>query len=302
MPPSNGLQTMNERTTSGLPCSRRALLTGSAIAVAGTALPGFAQNPGSRSTPVSITRFRDVRRLALDGPADVLLAGNGSGACLINHAGETTPLRAPAAINVRHPASPQYTDAAAADNGDIALLDPQRREIHWFDGHGTFQRRLSLPDIATRPAALLYKDKMLWVVDSVGHRVIQLRRNGLVRRIWGGDPTSRRSLNRPIALSMLPDNSLHIVDAGHRRISVWTADGRLMGDYASDLGAGVQSIAADEKGHNLLVLDRGLQQVMAYSDSGGELGSAVCGEPGSRHCQPFSVVSHARNKGFYVSV
>lgn len=244
----------------------------------------------------------DVRRLAVDGPADVLLAGNGSGACLINHASEAKPLRAPTAMKVRHPASPHYTDAAAAENGDIALLDPQRREIHWFDGHGTFQRRLSLQDIAMRPAALLYRDDSLWIVDNTGHRVIQLRRNGLVRRVWGGDPTSRRSLNNPIALAMMPNESLHILEAGHRRISVWTADGRLMGEYAGDLGAGVQSIAADEEGRNLLVLDIAEQQLVAFTQSGRELGSVACGEPGSRFCTPLALVSHAWGKGFYLSV
>lgn len=275
--------------------TRRAFLgaTGAGAALALLGAPAWpAVIPGP--DPTAVTVYRDRRRLALAGNADVELIDFGRGLRLIDAAGAVELPRASGGD------TPSCYVAATRHGQCLALLDRGCRRIELYTPTGGHVSSIPLEGVAVAPASVHSYHGELWVTDSGAHQVLRISRSGQARRAWGGEPWCEQSLNGPTAMAVDRDGMHHVLEIGHGRISVWTPGGRLLGSYGqSRITAGARGLVSAVGDAGLLTLDAWRQTAQLHDGSGRLLAEERLGPAAS---EPLLTLTGAPDKGIYFSL
>jgi hypothetical protein len=283
------------------PLSRRTLLwVGTADGLSALAPALAAQARKQTATAPSariVTVFGAQRRIAVDASRDIVIFDRGQRASLIR-AGVTLPLTQDA-----QPITPQvapYYVSGCCLGDTTLLLDRKHRRIDRFEADGRFSGSLPLAALTEGPASLRAHDGKLWLTDSAAHRVLQLDPLGRREGEFGGHPWQRTSLNGPSSIAIDAADNLHVLETGHRRISVWQSRGGYLGEYATDLTPGARGMAIDREGHSLLLVDSWEQRTRLFHTGTGREHREAPHLPSS--CvEPLSCLSFTPEKGFYLA-
>jgi DNA-binding beta-propeller fold protein YncE len=153
------------------------------------------------------------------------------------------------------------TDSAT---GRLLCLDPKGRVL-WTRGP---------KDGFLRPTGLVAGDDRVYVVDTVGNRVIVLNFAGAIVDFFGERGDAPGQFNFPTNIARSADGRLYVTDAMNFRVQVFDAAGRYqrvfghLGDGPGDFDK-PKGIAVDSEGHIYVV--EGLNDVVQIFDGTGAL-------------------------------
>lgn len=279
--------------------SRRTLLQAGTAAALSALAPGLtaANRTGQATVAPDVTVFADQRRLALSASLDLAIVEFGQRAVLVSGV-STVPLqRSPQTPTLV--SAPHYVSGCLL-GGTLLLLDRKHRRIDRFSTDGQFRDSLPLAALTERPASLHAHGEKLWLTDSAAHRVLRLDPRGRREDAFGGHPWRRTSLNGPSSLSIDMAGHLHILETGHRRVSVWQPDGLYLGEYATDITPGARGLAIDATRDSLLLVDSWERRARRFhAGTGREIPDAPL--LASACAAPLSCLSFAQGKGFYLA-
>lgn len=277
------------------------LAGGGILATTPLTLWGAADKTPTSSAPLTLSLFPGQRTLALNDHYDVTLRDFGRHAELVFADGNYRRLARPAAGHASFASAPQYLSATWSPDGKIALLDASHRRVDRFHPDGRYLDSLDLSTFTESPRALTVFNESLLVTDSTGHRVTRINRQGRLITAIGGNPRDLRSLNGPVSAAVDANGQIHVLEAGHRRISVWSSEGRLIDSYGNgELTAGCRSLVFDGSGQQALVMDSWQNELLLPGKISGReyrigYGSAGAGQPA------LTTMSYATGKGIYLS-
>lgn len=134
----------------------------------------------------------------------------------------------------------------------------------------------------TRPTGLAFDAgrSVLWVVDTLGHRVVGFDTDGIRVAVLGGRGTGDGRFNYPVAVTVGPSGRLYVTDSMNFRVQILDPEGGFLGSFGSpgtdpgDLDK-AKGIAVDADGHVYVV--EALHDVVQIYDGGGRLLTVIGG-------------------------
>lgn len=119
---------------------------------------------------------------------------------------------------------------------------------------GDFEAAFTLRDSSSDPLLFASVNRedidvgdsgQIFVLSALEHRVYVFGRSGSLRHRWGREGGGPGEMEHPTALSVAPDGTIHIYDAGHRRIFRFDAEGEFLS--SDDAGVAVRRFAHTER-------------------------------------------------------
>jgi DNA-binding beta-propeller fold protein YncE len=167
--------------------------------------------------------------------------------------------------------------ATDSTTGRLLCLDEKGRTI-WTLGR---------QDGFSRPTGLVADVDRLYVVDTMGHKVVIVSPDGRVIGSFGERGAEPGQFNFPTNIARGPDDRLYVTDTMNFRVQIFEADGRFvktfgkLGDGSGDFDK-PKGIAVDSEGHIYVV--EGFNDVVQIFDADGRL-LLVVGGSGSEDGQ-----------------
>jgi DNA-binding beta-propeller fold protein YncE len=177
----------------------------------------------------------------------------------------------------------------AADGvGRIYVADSRRQAVFRFGADGKWLDTVGADEKLLRPTGMAYDrdGETLYVVDTLGHRVVGFDGEGRKVVDLGGRGEQPGKFNYPVAVAVGPARQIYVTDSMNFRVQVFDPSGHVAGVFgtAGD-GPGefdkAKGIAVDSDGHIYVV--EGLHDAVQIFDPAGRLLSVVGGsgsEPG----------------------
>ncbi|MFQ5717972.1 MAG: 6-bladed beta-propeller [Acidobacteriota bacterium] len=121
---------------------------------------------------------------------------------------------------------------------------------------------------------------LLWVVDTLGHRVVGFDEEGRRKAVLGGRGTGDGRFNYPVAVTVGPGGRLYVTDSMNFRVQILDPERGFVASFGSaGTGPGdldkAKGIALDRDGHVYVV--EGLHDVVQVYDGGGRLLTVIGG-------------------------
>jgi len=171
--------------------------------------------------------------------------------------------------------SPAGVDADAS--GNIYVTDSAQGRLLLFDSDGRFLRYLGEArgeSLFKRPTGVAVdrSSGLIYLTDSLRHKVTVLHSSGAVEREWGRRGEAPGEFNYPTAVALAADR-VYVLDTMNFRVQVFTA----AGDFLSSFGrAGNEpgcffrpkGLAVDAKRNLVLVVDAMFEVVQAFTPEG----------------------------------
>jgi DNA-binding beta-propeller fold protein YncE len=171
--------------------------------------------------------------------------------------------------------------------GQLFVTDSGSGRLLCLDERGRSRWTLGPKDGFLRPTGLVTGPDRVYVVDTVGHRVVMVSPSGQILGSFGTRGTGRGQFNFPTNIARGADGRLYVTDTMNFRVQVFDAEGRFLrtfgqlGDGSGDFDK-PKGIAVDSDGHIYVV--EGFHDVVQIFDETGHL-LLVVGSSGSRDGQ-----------------
>jgi len=166
-------------------------------------------------------------------------------------------------------------DVAIDDQGRIYVTDAEGGKVFAFDltGKRLFER--SWQGRLKRPTGITFNraDGLLYVVDSLEHRVLAFDPSGSLRFQFGSRGEEDGQFNYPTNITSDPEGRLYVTDSMNFRVQIFHRGGRFLskfgrhGDALGDFSK-PKGIALDSDGHIYVV--EGLFDVILIYDRSGQ--------------------------------
>ncbi len=139
-------------------------------------------------------------------------------------------------------------------DGLVYVSDSFRRKIYVFDG--SKNKRIISDSALLRPTgiAINKQDKVLYVVDTLGHKVDRFNLTGKKIGSFGSQGSKPGEFNYPTHIALDPAGDVYVVDSLNFRVQIFDRTGAYRGKFGST-GTGIQDfikpkgIAVDNQGH-----------------------------------------------------
>ncbi|MBE9536717.1 MAG: NHL repeat-containing protein [Proteobacteria bacterium] len=117
---------------------------------------------------------------------------------------------------------------------DLYIADRGNQMIHIFDSRGRFKGKVDLSAHAVVPidVAVDPTNKLLYITDNKGHRVVVFNRSGKLVSEWGQRGEQDRDFRYPATIWLHKDK-LYIADSLNSRAVVYRTNGRFMRQIGS---------------------------------------------------------------------
>ena len=128
-----------------------------------------------------------------------------------------------------------YTvDVAEDDDGSLYVAEYGGNDrVQKFDREGNFLLQFGKPGSGPgefqRLSGLVWNDGMVYVADAINNRVQAFRDDGTFEKVVADSSTV--GLHYPYDIAIAPDKSLYVAEYGAGRISRFTIEGELLGQY-----------------------------------------------------------------------
>ncbi len=171
----------------------------------------------------------------------------------------------------------------AADlRGRIYVSDSVRGKVFRFNGKGKWLDSFGEGEDLLRPTgiALDRERALLYVVDTIGHRIVVFDLEGRRIRTIGRRGKGAGEFNFPVGIALGPGGHLHVTDSMNFRVQILDAKGRFLRSFGrAGTGPGdfdkVKGIAVDADGQIYVV--EALHDVIHVFDREGELLTVIGG-------------------------
>ncbi|UCF66104.1 MAG: 6-bladed beta-propeller [Acidobacteriota bacterium] len=170
--------------------------------------------------------------------------------------------------------------------GQIYVSDSASGEVHRFDERGRWLGPFGTAAEIGRPTGLAYdtRAERLYVVDTIGHRIVGLDSDGEKVLDAGRRGTGPGEFNYPVAIAIDRDGLLYVADAMNFRIQVLDGAGQFVREFgrpgrATGQFDKIKGLALDSDGH--VYVSDALHDVVQVFDREGRL-LTVIGGSGSR--------------------
>jgi len=174
---------------------------------------------------------------------------------------------------------------AAGPSEEFFVSDSARARVDRYDAQGRWKGSVGAEGEFLRPTGLAFDPvrSLLYVVDTLAHRVLVFDDGGRRVRAFGSRGTGEGQFNFPVAVAVGPDGRIYVSDALNYRVQIFTPSGEYRGAFGSPgTGPGqidkAKGIAVDRDGHVYLV--DALHDVVQVFDGSGRL-LAVLGGTGA---------------------
>lgn len=156
----------------------------------------------------------------------------------------------------------------------LVVTDSVKGRISCLDLDGHVAWKLDRKDGFERPTGIATSLGRLFVVDTLGNRVVTVSTDGKVLGSFGRRGLEPGQLNYPTSIAADPAGRLYVVDTMNFRVQVFSAEGRALGGFGQ-LGDGAgdfdkpKGVAVD--GDGLVYVVEGLHDVVKIFDRDGQL-------------------------------
>ena len=171
--------------------------------------------------------------------------------------------------------------------GQLFVTDSTSGRLMCLDERGRSRWTLGRKDGFLRPTGLVTGPDRVYVVDTLGHRVVMVSPAGQILGWFGTRGSGPGQFNFPTNIARGADGRLYVTDTMNFRVQIFDADGRFvrafgqLGDGSGDFDK-PKGIAVDSDGHIYVV--EGFNDVVQIFDERGQL-LLVVGSSGSRDGQ-----------------
>jgi len=166
------------------------------------------------------------------------------------------------------------------NNGDLYVADNSGKRVVVFDGDGNYLRAIGGSEILRRPSdvALSNDSTRLYVIDTGGvdsrehHMYIFDPQTGELLDTIGERGKEEGDFNLAVQLSVAPDGTVYVVDAGNFRVQAFNEDGSFkksfggIGRYSGQFSR-PKGIAIDKEG-NIYVVDTAFGNFQIFNPQG----------------------------------
>ncbi len=163
----------------------------------------------------------------------------------------------------------------AVDGEDrFYVSDPGTRQIHLFDRDGKLLRSHEVAEDIFRPTGLAFDRtrQLLYVVDTMGHKIVVFDQDFRRRRLIGGRGGRDGNFNFPTHAFVEKGGRLHVVDTFNFRIQAFGPDGKYLFKFGR-AGDSLRSfsqpkgVATDSDG-NIYVVEGRMNVIKIFSSTG----------------------------------
>ncbi|MGE0480249.1 MAG: cytochrome c3 family protein [Phycisphaerae bacterium] len=156
--------------------------------------------------------------------------------------------------------------------GELLVVDAEANDVKRYASSGALLRRLRPADGPFRPSGAAFVGDEVWVSNAAAHRVDVFDASGAHARSIGQRGRGRGEFGLPLALAVLPDGDVAVVDMLAARVQVLGRDGiwqREIGGPGDRIGrfGRPKSIAVGPDGV-VFVVDAASQRVHAFAADG----------------------------------
>lgn len=220
---------------------------------------------------------RGSRQRRLEHPSSIMV--DGEGRIFVSDPGK-------AVVHIFDPKSKNYRvmgnrgkgrlsspfGVAVAENGNIYVTDPQAGKIHSYDRKRTFLKDIGASLNIARPTGIAVKGDLVYIVDTVGHRVVAADTDGGLKFEFGGRGDEDGEFNFPTGIAIDAEGKIYVSDSLNFRIQVFNPTGEFIskfgkiGDGRGDFSR-PKGVAVDSEGH-IYVVDGLFDVVQVFDDKG----------------------------------
>lgn len=158
--------------------------------------------------------------------------------------------------------------------GRLYVTDSVLRRVFVFNG--TKNKKVIGDDSLIRPTgiAINQKDKVLYVVDTHGHRVDRYNLDGKKLSSFGRQGSGPGEFNYPTHIALGKQGDVYVMDSMNFRVQIFTKDGKFLTQFGGN-GTDIHSfmkpkgIAVDSEGH--IWVSDGLRDSIQVFDRQGQL-------------------------------
>ena len=111
----------------------------------------------------------------------------------------------------------------------------------------------------------------VYIADTWNHRLQKFNSDAGLVAIWGSYGSGAQSYSAPRDLEVGPDSNIYVADEGNNRIKVIDTNGNYLREWTyagGQYGPNPMGIGIDQRNGNVFVVDRDLNCVMMFSDTG----------------------------------
>ncbi len=161
---------------------------------------------------------------------------------------------------------------AVDDTGSIYITDPKAGKIYSYDRKGNLLKDLGASLNIARPTGIAVNNGLVYIVDTVGHRVVVADTEGGLRFEFGGRGNEDGRFNFPTSIAIDAVGKIYVSDSLNFRIQVFDRDGSFIYKFGR-LGDGLgdfsrpKGVAVDSEGH-IYVVDSLFDVVQVFDDKG----------------------------------
>jgi DNA-binding beta-propeller fold protein YncE len=157
--------------------------------------------------------------------------------------------------------------------GDIYIGDSYLRKVFVYDQKGKYLREIGSSDVFQRPTGISILGDKVYVVDTLGHRIIVFsKHNGTLSFAFGRNGIGPGEFNYPTNIFIGRDRHIYVMDSLNFRVQVFNEEGIYLysfgkhGDGSGDFSK-PKGIAADSEGH-IYVSDADFDNVQIFDKDG----------------------------------